>query len=68
MATIELEKQCACFKKSGIKIKDRFDSIEDAKKEAEDICNDMNTDFCLRHYFEPFVEDDKIIIKVSVRG
>lgn len=68
MATIEIAKQCGCFRKSTLDATMSFESFEVAKKEAQNMCDFMNESFCQNHYFEPKIESkDKIIIKMSVR-
>lgn len=68
MTSIELEKQCGCFRRSELDAKISFETFEEAKKEAQNLCNYINEEFCQNHYFEPKIEnEEKILIKMSVR-
>lgn len=67
MVTVELEKQCACFKRSGIEAVKSFETLQEAKNEAKSMCEHMNEEFCFKHYFESVIDGEKIIIKMSLR-
>jgi tRNA threonylcarbamoyladenosine modification (KEOPS) complex Pcc1 subunit len=66
MAKIVIEKQCGCFKRSGIDSELEFGSIEEARKEAEALCEEMNETFCKKHNFTAEEDAEIITIKVSM--
>jgi hypothetical protein len=67
MYTIEIEKECSCFKKSGFESKMTFDSREDMYNKARVLECRMNQEFCMTHFFEAVDYGDKIIIHSSER-
>lgn len=68
MITVEMEKQCGCFKKSDFAAMQQFDNKDDALKEALAMCEDMNETFCQKHNFQVAEEGDKLIIKMQMNG
>ena len=67
MYTIEMEKQCGCFKKSGLDATLTFDTREDAHMKAKVLECRMNQEFCMKHFFEAVDYGDKIVIHVTER-
>lgn len=67
MYTIQIEKECGCFKKSGIKNNLTFENREDAHMKAKVLECRMNQEFCMKHFFEAVDYGDKIVIKSSLR-
>lgn len=67
MYTIEIDKECSCFLKSGIKNNMEFETREDMINKARVLECLMNQNFCMTHYFEAVDYNDKIIIHSSVR-
>ncbi|HIP19867.1 MAG TPA: hypothetical protein EYG70_01945 [Sulfurimonas sp.] len=67
MYTIEIEKECACFKKSDIKNNMEFETREDMINKARVIECLMNQNFCMTHYFQAVDYNDKVIIRSTVR-
>jgi hypothetical protein len=67
MYTIEIEKECSCFKKSGFENNMTFESREDMYNKARVLECLMNQQFCMTHFFEAVDYGDKIIIHSSVR-
>ena len=67
MYTIEIEKECSCFKKSGFENNMTFDSREDMINKARVMECRMNQEFCMTHFFEAVDYNDKIIIHSSLR-
>lgn len=65
MAKIIFEKQCGCFKRSGKEVIIEMDNIEDAKKEAQDIVDDINNNWCGKHNFDFTVNGDDINITME---
>ncbi|MDF1875116.1 hypothetical protein JHD48_05165 [Sulfurimonas sp. SAG-AH-194-I05] len=67
MYTIEMEKECSCFKKSNHASVMEFESREDMINKARVLECLMNQQFCMKHYFEAVDYGEKIIIHSSVR-
>lgn len=67
MYTIEIEKECSCFKKSGFEKTMTFESREDMYNKARVLECLMNQQFCMTHFFEAVDYGDKIVIHSSVR-
>jgi len=67
MYTIEIEKECGCFKKSGFENKMTFETREDMINKARVMECRMNQEFCMKHFFEAVDYNDKIVIHSSVR-
>lgn len=67
MYTIEIEKECSCFKKSGLEKVMTFDTREDMYNKARVLECRMNQEFCMKHFFEAVDYGDKIVIHSSVR-
>jgi hypothetical protein len=51
MFTINVEKECGCFKKSDFKNGISFESKDDALIEAKKMTDYMNEEFCQKHEF-----------------
>ena len=68
MITIEMEKQCGCFKKSDYNAVQTFANKDEALLAASEMCSDMNETFCQKHNFKVAEEGDKLIIKVEMNG
>lgn len=67
MYTIEVEKECGCFKKSGFENNLTFENKEDALMKAKVMECRMNQEFCLKHFFQAVDYGDKIIIHSELR-
>ncbi|WP_151901036.1 hypothetical protein MLC52_02165 [Sulfurimonas sp. NW15] len=67
MYTIEIDKECSCFKKSGFENNMTFDSREDMINKARVLECRMNQEFCMKHFFQAVDYGDKIIIHSTVR-
>ncbi len=67
MYTIEIEKECSCFKKSGFQNNLTFENKEDAIMRAKVLECRMNQEFCFNHFFEAVDYGDKIVIHSTVR-
>jgi len=66
MITVKMQKLCGCFRKSSYEDMQTFENIEDAKNKANEICDDMNSNFCHKHKFISVLENNEITIKMSV--
>ena len=51
MFTINIDKECGCFKKSGLENNASFESNDDALMKAKSMITHMNTKFCTKHSF-----------------
>jgi len=67
MFTIEMEKECSCFKKSGMDSVLTFETREDMINKARVLECRMNQEFCMKHFFEAVDYGDKIVIHSSER-
>lgn len=67
MYTIEIEKECSCFKKSRFDKVTTYESREDMINKARVMECLMNQQFCMKHFFEAVDYGEKIIIHSSVR-
>jgi len=67
MYTIEVEKECGCFKKSGFEKVTTFETKEEAMMRAKVMECRMNQEFCFKHYFDAVDHGDKIIIHSTLR-
>jgi hypothetical protein len=67
MYTIEIEKECGCFKKSGFENNMTFETKEEAMMRAKVMECRMNQEFCFKHYFDAVDYGDKIVIHSTLR-
>lgn len=67
MYTIEMEKECSCFKKSDFDSTMTFETREDMINKARILECLMNQQFCMKHFFEAVDYGEKIIIHSSER-
>jgi len=67
MYTIELEKECGCFTKSGWPKVQEFETREDMINKARVLECRLNQEFCMKHFFEAVDYGEKIIIHSTVR-
>ena len=68
MITVEMEKQCGCFKKSDYSAVQTFANKDEALLAASEMCIDMNENFCQKHNFQVTENGDKLIIKMQMNG
>lgn len=66
MFTVKIEKECGCFKRSGMKNVKSFDNKDDAMMEAKAWAEEMNETFCQKHNFSIFEEGNELILKVEM--
>jgi hypothetical protein len=64
MYKVDIEKQCGCFKRSGIELPKTFETKEEAELEALKLANKMNAEFCKKHRF--FVNEEGDTFKIYV--
>ena len=64
MFTINVEKECGCFRKSEFENNKSFSSKDDALLQAQLMVNHMNTKFCQKHDFVLSEEGENFKIAV----
>ena len=67
MFTVTVEKECGCFRKSGIENNKKFDNKDDALIHALNLSKEMNQDFCQKHEFRVKEDGSNISIAVDER-
>ena len=67
MYTIQIEKECGCFKKSGFENNLTFENKADAIAKARVMECLMNQEFCFKHFFEAVDYGDTIMIHSTLR-
>ncbi len=67
MFTVNVEKECGCFKKSDFTNNMPFENKDDAMIQAINMTKDMNQDFCQKHEFEVQEVGDSLVIRVEER-
>lgn len=69
MYTVEIERQCGCFKRSDFEAEKSFDNQQDAYNYANIASEIMNEDFCSKHnFFAQRTENDGFVIRVADAG
>jgi len=67
MFTINVEKECGCFKKSAFENNMHFETKEDALMQARLMENHMNQKFCQKHLFTAVEDGDNFKITVDMK-
>lgn len=69
MYTVQMEKECACFKKSEYSNKMTFKTQKDAYQYASALVELMNEEFCSKHTFTAQrVEEHNFLIRVAINS
>ena len=68
MAVVKVERACGCFKYSKFEREYTFETIEEALDKANEMCMQMNEDFCHKHRFKAEYVDGEVIIKMEMNG
>ena len=68
MFTINIDKECGCFKKSAYENNMGFESKDDALLQAQSMVNHMNTKFCGKHEFTLSEDGQNFSIAMSPRA
>lgn len=63
---VKMEKECGCFKRSGMTNNKAFKNRDDAMLEAKGWAEEMNETFCKKHNFSIVEEGNDLIIKVEM--
>lgn len=66
MFNVKMEKECGCFKRSGMESIKTFENKDDALIEAAQWAEEMNETFCQKHNFSIIEEGNDLIIKVEM--
>jgi len=66
MFNVRMEKECGCFKRSGMPSIKAFDNKDDALTEAGEWAGEMNDTFCRKHRFSVVEEGNDLIIKLEM--
>lgn len=66
MFMVKMEKECGCFKRSGMESSKTFENRDDAMIEAKGWAEEMNETFCKKHNFAIVEEGQDLIIKVAM--
>lgn len=66
MFNVKIEKECGCFKRSGMHTMKTFDNKDDALIEAQDWAEEMNDTFCKKHNFTVVEEGNDFLIKLGM--
>ena len=67
MFTINVEKECGCFKRSDLQNNISFDNKDDALIEAKQMENQMNETFCKKHQFTAIEDGNGFKIMVEMK-
>ena len=67
MFTVTVEKECGCFRKSGLENHKKYESRDDALINAINSAKEMNQEFCQKHEFIVVESGSSIVIKVDER-
>ena len=59
MITVQMEKECGCFKRADFQSVKTFENKDDALIYAQEVCADMNETFCKKHRFSVSETGDK---------
>jgi hypothetical protein len=68
MFTINVDKECGCFKRSMYENDQKFYSKDSALIEAQSMLRTMNEEFCQKHEFTLSENGDNFSIAMSVRA
>ncbi|MFZ2968347.1 MAG: hypothetical protein WA080_04750 [Sulfuricurvum sp.] len=66
MVNVRIEKECGCFKRSGMPSVKTFETKEAALAEAHEWAEEMNETFCKKHNFSVIEEGDDLVLKVAM--
>lgn len=66
MFNVKMEKECGCFKRSGMESVKTFQDKDEAMVEAAQWAEEMNETFCQKHNFSIVEEGNDLIIKVEM--
>jgi len=64
--TLNIAKECGCFKKSGVELPKTFESKEEAIKEGKKLAEEFNKTFCKKHNFDVVENGNELTISVEM--
>lgn len=67
MFTINVDKECGCFKRSDMENNISFDNKDDALIHAKQMENQMNETFCKKHQFTAIEDGNGFKIMVDMK-
>ncbi|WP_292654142.1 hypothetical protein [Nitratifractor sp.] len=65
MFTVNVEKECSCFRKSDMKNSQIFESKDQALMQAQKMAQKMNEEFCQKHNFSVVETGEHFTIRVE---
>ncbi len=65
MYTVQVEKECGCFRRSDLTAQTHFETKDDALINARRMEEQMNQEFCSKHLFTAIEDGENIVIKVT---
>ena len=68
MFTVNMEKECGCFKKSDFTNNMSFENKDDAMIQAINMTKEMNQEFCQKHEFKVLEKGNSMFIQVADQG
>lgn len=66
MFNVRIEKECGCFKRSGMPTIKAFDNKDDALSEAQEWSEEMTDTFCRKHRFSVVEEGNDFLIRLEM--
>jgi len=66
MYSVKIERECGCFRRSGMKNIKSFENKDAALVEAQEWAEEMNETFCKKHSFSVVEEGNDFIIKMGM--
>ncbi|MEA1954349.1 MAG: hypothetical protein U9O24_08165 [Campylobacterota bacterium] len=67
MFTVNIDKECGCFKKSDFENNKSYENKDDALIDAMNMVNHMNKEFCQKHDFTFSEDGQNFKIAMNVR-
>lgn len=68
MYNVMMEKECGCFKRSGLPSSKSFESKDDALIEAKNWADEMNEKFCKKHNFSVVEDGENFTIRLAMNS
>lgn len=69
MYTVQMEKECGCFKKSEYANNNSFQTQQDAYQYANIVAELMNEEFCSQHtFYSQRAEGNNFVIRVEINA
>lgn len=68
MPLVIVDRACGCFRNSDFEQEMEFETIDEALSKANEMCAQMNEEFCSKHTFRSEYVDGNVIIKMGMNG